>query len=304
MNASEAHREAIAAWRAFEKRHVPDLGPANPLIQLAHDSLLLYSARMQKGLPPKGNELPTAVRALGALCEIRKRADTDTNITEKSMIDLSKLDKLEKEVDEMLAKLKHKSDEDGDGYEDVSNPAADASANSDSGDDDDTEENDDELDKVLKASVNAYVRTNDETNRPGKLKTSDHDNFKGKVEAMTANIAATENCSKTEALRRLRDRYPDVVAGNPVTKGAPAATFEDHVAAEMKKGVTREVAGQRVMQMFGNTLPHRITKADAAAFELEGLADDTWRSDGSLTRTEALRKTRLENPSLFRKMQR
>ena len=271
----------------------------------------LYAGRMQKGLQPRGHELPTAVTALEALTRIQKRAFdlTDTTAKENNM-DLSSmknLDRLEKELDEIVAKLKSKNESDDDSsYEDVSNPTADAS-NSDADDgDDDQEDDDDELDKVLrKATVNRFVQENDApTNRPGELKTTDHDTYKTKVSAMVDNISATENCSKTEALRRLRERHPDMVAGNPVTKGAPAATFEGHVAVEMRKGCNYQTAAQRVMNAHGNLLPHRITKTDAASFEFEGVADDLWKNDASMSRTEALRAARRANPSLFKRMQR
>jgi hypothetical protein len=318
------YQDAVDAYREWARNvmrnQLPMLaegdGEPNPLVKLAHDSLLLYAGRVEKGLPLKGNELATAVTALGALRDIRKRAfdlteaerqlefsksaDTDTNEKEKSMnvSRLNDLAKLEEELDELAKRLKHTvtvTSSDGD-YEDESSPSLDAQ-NSDT-DNSDDEEDDDDLEK---ASINEYVRTNDSANRPGKLKSSDHDSFRTKTQAMVDNISATEGCSKTEALRRLRDRYPNIVAGNPVTKSAPAVTFEDHVAAEMRKGCSEQVAAQRVMNAFGNTLPRTdIKKAEIAAAALEDIADDIW-ANSDLDRCSALRKARLENKKLYKR---
>jgi hypothetical protein len=308
------HQQAVDAYRRWARNvmqnQLPmladtDADTENPLVKLAHDSLLLYAGRMQKGLALKGNELPTAVTALGALCQIRKCAP-DTNIKENSMdlSDLSNLDRLEKELDEMLLKLKSKNQsDDGDGYDDASDPTADASANSDNVDDE--EDDDDEVDKVLKATVNRFVQTNDAPEgRPGKLKTVDHATWRTKMQQIAEGIAASENCSKTEALRRARERNPALSHQN-LSKSAPS-TYEDLVNAEMKKGCNCETAAQRVAQLHGyRAFDNRvISKGEVASAVLEQAAADLYQSDGSLSRCEALRKARLSNPNLFRKMQR
>jgi hypothetical protein len=150
------------------------------------------------------------------------------------------------------------------------------------------------------------LQSNSETDRPGDLQTSDHGTWQAHAQRMVDHIAATENCSREEATRRLRQRYPEVASSHvPVAKSAPPMTFEDYVDLEvMRKGVTREIAGQRVAQAHGFTLPHRISKADVASADFADAAEAVWQDDTSLSRTEALRKARLENPRLYKRMQR
>jgi hypothetical protein len=299
----------------------------NPLIGLAADCLRIYEARIGKGLQPKGTELPTALAAMQTLTRIRKCQHDLTEVkhhlshggpnmsleemlkrVERLMKSGNNLDQAEALIDTLTKQIKHKvtvESSDGDGEDDWSEPAdAKANGNNASLEDGEDGEDDEEDDSMGKASVNEFVRTHDSNNRPGKLKTSDHDTYRTKVQAMVDNISATENCSKPEALRRLRERHPDIVAGNPINKSAPM-DFETAVEVEMRKGCSELVAQQRVMQMYGNLLPRtNITKGEVASAVLEDAADTIWKNDASLSRCESLRAARLANPSTFRRMQR
>jgi hypothetical protein len=93
---------------------------------------------------------------------------------------------------------------------------------------------------------------------------------------------------------------------NGVGKAAPT-TFESLVAAEMAKGVTHEVAAQRVMQLYGSAaLEHRdMSKREATATlaedQLLKRAESIWE-DGQLDRCESLREARKQHPRLFKAM--
>jgi hypothetical protein len=182
-----------------------------------------------------------------------------------------------------------------------SNPSLEASE-ADGDYDEDGE--DDELDK---RSINEVVRTNDPSNRPGSRKTSDHSTWKTKTQAMVDHISRTENCPKTEALRRLRDRYPDIANGNPINKSAPP-TFEDLVNSEMAKGVTREIAGQRIVQLhgynaFAGGVSKRLVKGANAEYAFQKRVGEVMYED-DVDAAEATRRVRKEDPTLFAALQR
>jgi hypothetical protein len=85
-------------------------------------------------------------------------------------------------------------------------------------------------------------------------------------------------------------------------------TFEDLVNIEMAKGVSAEVAGQRVAQLHGyRAFDHRnMSKAEATSVLAEDVllkrAEDIWQDDPSASRTDALRLARLASPQLYRRM--
>src|SRR6516225_78242 len=102
-----------------------------------------------------------------------------------------------------------------------------------------------------------------------------------------------------------RTNFPDVFASyqehtKPVNKSAPP-TYEDLVAAEMKKGCNFQTAAQRVAQLHGFRAFDNQTsfaKADVASAALENVADSLHQSDASLSRCEALRAARKARPDL------
>jgi hypothetical protein len=124
-------------------------------------------------------------------------------------------------------------------------------------------------------------------NRPGNLQQSDLSDWQDHAQRAIDGIAASEGCSREEATRRLRQSNPEVADGNPPMDKRAPMTFEDAVEIEMRKGVNAEVAGQRVAQAHGFTLPHRITKGDNISFEFAKRAEDIWQADSSLSRTES-----------------
>ena len=213
---------------------------------------------------------------------------------------MTDLDTLAKRLNDITAEidkqLRHRvtiESHDGDGYddadyEDVSNPSLEADDDSDEPDDHNYNElPDDDEDDLGKRSVNEYLREHDTSNRPGALKTSDHATYRTKTQAMVDNIAASENCTKTEAMRRLREWHPDVVNGTPVSKRGPT-TFEDLVNIEMAKGLNSEVAAQRVAQQHGfRALDHRnnLSKVDRTSI----LAEDALTVEQSPSAVAALR---------------
>jgi hypothetical protein len=227
------------------------------------------------------------------------------------------IDRLSKQVENLvaeidtLAKTKHKhsysfshTHDDGvDGEVDASDPSMD-DADAENTDDGEEEDNTD----MGKASINAVLRENDTDNRPGDLKHSDHAQSRHKFEALTDKIKNDKGCPRSEAMAYARQQFPDVYAdyqrhtnGNDSTaKRAP-----DLVELEMRKGVTREVASQRVAQLWGyrafdqSPITKRTARAEEAEYDLITKANEVWE-DSDLSRCEALRKARLDNPRLHR----
>ena len=94
--------------------------------------------------------------------------------------------------------------------------------------------------------------------------------------------------------------------GNTVGKSAPT-TYEDLVNAEIAKGFSRELAGQRVAQAHGyRALDHvgkSLRKGADAQWEFQKRVDEVMYDDG-VDASEATRRVRLEDPNLFRALQR
>jgi len=87
-------------------------------------------------------------------------------------------------------------------------------------------------------------------------------------------------------------------------------SFEEAVSEQMARGAsTYEVAAQRVVNLYGNTLQHEsfITKglADSAVVQsrFHDLTDQFVDADAHSPRCEALRKARLVNAKLFKAYQ-
>jgi hypothetical protein len=216
--------------------------------------------------------------------------------------------------------IEHSDDADswsGDG--DASNPSLSATSNDEADDDeengldnDNGADEDEDDDTVAKASVNRFVARNDAAHRPGALSSSKHPANRHKFEAMVDRITADQDIPKSQAMAVARAQFPDVyrsyqrhITGSAVNKSAP--TFEDLVSAEMAtKGINAEVAGQRVAQAHGfpalhhRSMTKRAAVVDYAENELVRKANALWNDDPGLSTTEALRKSRLANPALYR----
>jgi hypothetical protein len=204
--------------------------------------------------------------------------------------------------------------------------------------DDDEDEEDNDLGKAERTA--AYQATNSAADRPGALEHSTHRSAglgntpavqpsgRHKFTALSEKIAREENVSKTEAQSRARTRFPDVyrsyqdyLAGSSAqeqqssrnayrasySKRAPV-TAEDYIAAEIRKGFSPEMAAQRVAQLHGFRAFDRVDaitkRSNDTAAMFEWTAEHHWCDDASLSRTDALRKARLENRKLFRRYQR
>jgi hypothetical protein len=249
------------------------------------------------------------------------------------MTDLDNLEKkvaaLMREIDKEVAKAKHTytfshdDGEDGDGYGDDGDDYNDSNPSLDASNDDD---DDGDIEKLGPGPRPRYpgdashaglhypqddladaLQSNDEDDRPGDLQTTDHATYRHHVQRAVDNISATENCPKEEALRRLRARHPAIANGSvPVAKRA-ATDFDSLVSREMKKGVNREIAGQRIAQQFGFRAfdnGSRITKRRGdLIYEFQKRVDEIMWKD-QVDATEATRRARMEDPRLFAAMQR
>ena len=83
-------------------------------------------------------------------------------------------------------------------------------------------------------------------------------------------------------------------------------TFEDMVAAEMRKGVTAQMAAQRLGNLYGfRILDHRSSLAKSAE-RIEARFQDLvykYADDTGCTLDEATREVRRANPDLFKALQ-
>jgi hypothetical protein len=183
-------------------------------------------------------------------------------------------------------------------------------------------EEDDGSDLVAKASVNRFLRENNEDNRPGSLEHSSHtssSNQRHKFEALALKVKNDNGIPMSTALAQARMQFPEVFAdyqrwrrngSNGIGKRAGPATFEDLVNAEMAKGLNAECAAQRVVQQHGfRALDHRsLSKREAVSVvaedELMKRAEDIFQDDPTASRTDALRRARLASPRLMRALTR
>jgi hypothetical protein len=248
---------------------------------------------------------------------------------------IQKLDSLTDDISRTLSKrTQHFSfshddgqdggDDDGSGdgdngsYPDTWSEHADASADGnnadleDDGDDGDGEEDDGQLPNISKASINEYLRENDENNRPGSLEHSSHtssSNSRHKFEALALKIKNESGIPMSSALAQCRMQFPEVYqdfqrwrrnGSNGIGKRGPA-TFEDLVALEQAKGLNKECAMQRVAQARGfRAFDHRsMGKSEAVAVlaedQLMRKAEDIYQNS-ELNRCESLRAARLQSP--------
>jgi hypothetical protein len=292
-----------------------DDGPVNPLIKMAFDA-------MQAG------HIPAAVRCLRTLNNIRIdkiaavrkpaqqlatsrliKADQTKELNMDNAQLESQIDDLIKQIDAVLlndsvskrrTKLTtHRIYDDG--IDDVSNPAAHAD-----GGDEEEPEDDEEEEAVEKASVNEFLRVDDTSNRPGGLSSSSHGQGGHKFERLINDIKNERGVPGSQAAHIARSEFPDVFreyqdSKKPIFgKRAP-----DLVGAEMAKGCTREVAMQRVAQLHGYpAFAGTLAKAADAEADFIAAAAEMQERDPSLDACSALRKARLSNPALYKRLQR
>jgi hypothetical protein len=235
--------------------------------------------------------------------------------------DMTDIDELSKRVSDLvaeidtLAKAKHTytfshddgADDGDDGdYEGVSNPSLERNdLDAENGDDND---DDDELEK---ATINAAQLRNDHAQRPGALKESSHSQSRHKFEALVSKIVNDQGLPRSQAMAYARVQYPDVYSSYQAfsTAGTTAKRAPDLVEAEMMKGCSREVALQRVAQLHGfrafdtPSLSKAAARAEDAEFDLITKANEVW-ADSGLSRCEALREARLNNPALHKRLTR
>ena len=140
-----------------------------------------------------------------------------------------------------------------------------------------------------------------------------------KFDRLVEHVMERDSCSKNAAMATARREYPDAyesyqsfVAGSPTNEQATRRagrgvgkrmpdSYEDLVAAEMRKGVPWRIAEQRVINVHGSTaLNNRMIKRDgpSVAAEFSKRATAIMWNDG-VDRTEALRRLRKEQPWLY-----
>jgi hypothetical protein len=236
----------------------------------------------------------------------------------------SQLDTLVKRIDaEIDKRTQHFSfshddgNGDGDGEVDASDPTADDGYDNPGDDGDDGYDDEDVEDEFDKATIDAAAIRNDPSNRPGDLPTSSHtssSNARHKFEAMVERISNDKGIPKSEAMARARQQYPELyrnyVGSADYLKAAPGS-FEALVSEQMAKGCsTYEQAAQRVVQQHGyrafdsRDMSKREAVSVVAESELMSKANDIWRDDPTLTRTDALRAARQDHPALYKRMNR
>jgi hypothetical protein len=252
----------------------------------------------------------------------------------EQLLESGDLNAAEGYLDAALVKLKHKyhvnfthddgNDESHDAEDDeVYDYSAlrDAGNGDDNPDDEDPDDDEDEdLGKIAKDLIDHTQREYDPKNRPGDLPISSHTSSSNSrhFEAMVDKISNEEGVPKSQALHLARQRHQDLYAsyqrhgngrGSPsrgdTAKRAPEETWESRVSQEMKKcGVTMEVAAQRVAQLHGfPALQNRMFKGTDTSLvaALQKRAEDIALRDG-IGRADALRKARLEQPSLYKSL--
>jgi hypothetical protein len=312
---------AAKAVQIHEHRIEKGLAPRGELILAVHSLATLCKIRTLQSALTNVAEQISGVKGMTKLEQMTKHA--------RALLDAGNLDAAEALIDEITKRLKHKvtvesgdDGEDGD-YSDVISPSLDAkntdreNNDGDNGETMDDEEEDDTDDEksVSKASINEVVRTHSEANRPGSLSASRHpssSNARHKFLGLVQDIRNKHGVPQTEAMAIARQYHPDTFADYQKQEASPRSigkaaplTFEDHVAREMAKGCTEQVGQQRVMQMYGNTLLRTdIKKSEIAGAVLEDAANEIWKADASMSRTEALRAARRANPTLYKRMQR
>jgi hypothetical protein len=195
-----------------------------------------------------------------------------------------RVDSLCREIDNAVAlKARHRvivehddgngnGDDDGDYGDGDSNPSMDASEADDDEDngnpgndvDDDDDDEDAEEEFSKAESIGQLLQSNDPTNRPGALRSERHSS-PGHTTAPPPALTRTKFDAQVERIMR-------------------------------EENMNRTRAWDRVSSF--------AKRANDIGAMFEGTAEHNWCDDNSLSRTEALRKARLENRKLFRRYQR
>lgn len=256
----------------------------------------------------------------GAVASIIKRDPT----VERTSMNYSAL---ESQVDDLIAKIDSElaidkarrrrvvveHEDDGDTWSEHADSMSDGN-NADLSDLSDDEDPEDEEDgqEIEKASINASISRNDMSNRPGAVSSSTHGQGRHKFEALADKIRNDEGVPKSSALAMARTRFPDVFASyqahlrrpDNAFKAAPG-TYEQLVSEQIAKGFSPAMAAQRVANLYGyRAFDNRtISKREGVQDAFERCADNIWKGDETLSRTEALRAARREQPRLFKAMQ-
>jgi hypothetical protein len=112
-----------------------------------------------------------------------------------------------------------------------------------------------------------------------------------------------DGCSRTDAAAKARNEYPDLWDAYRDHTVSKSDDFDQLVAAEMRKGVSREIAGQRVITKYGvRPDATRVDKheASAAAFTV---AVATLMVEKRCSRTAAMAEIRKRRPDLYESFQ-
>jgi hypothetical protein len=234
--------------------------------------------------------------------------------------DLDALDAQLAELNKVLDhKLKQDGDDDGNGNGDYDDQL-DAMAH-DSGSDDDNNDNgddDDDDDGIALSTTNNRKRMLN----PGRplhyqpdLEKAYGDNASSgsplpvthRWEALVQNLAAEHGVPLSTASVMARKQYPRLWVSYQQSglQGNASSSHQQLVATEMAKGLSREIAEQRVMHAHGSA-PLDLNKcADSPVVRFMRTVDTIMKRQRQprLTRVEAMRKARLTNPRLFGRYQ-
>jgi len=128
---------------------------------------------------------------------------------------------------------------------------------------------------------------------------ADDDDNEESLDDFARKIASREKVSRTEALTRARLRRPDLLS-DPVTKSA--ASYDELLKAEIKKGCLREAAAARVALLYPEAAKAQIAKSESDVSAFMRNVDQTMRACGC-SRTVAMQKVRKEAPEAFDRFQ-
>jgi hypothetical protein len=140
-----------------------------------------------------------------------------------------------------------------------------------------------------------------------------------KFDSRVEHVMERDGVPRHVAMSRARQEYPENYAAHQSTVstdsasaqhtrragygvGKSAPSFSDLCEIEIRKGCSPTLAAQRVINAHGADAPDaRITKGDSALAQIEATACEILDAEGG-DRVSALRKARLLNPSLYRRL--
>jgi hypothetical protein len=193
----------------------------------------------------------------------------------------------------------------------------------------------DDIEHMSKASLTYAQTENNPMHRPGASALTAHPSAgvtltpatraasPHKFDALVDHVQNRDSCTRSEAMSRARQEYPDTYASyqdfqaaSPTTeqesrrligKSSGPQTFEGLVSEQMRKGVTEEIARVRVINQYGSTALRDRDFAkrvgDDVADQFHKRAEDLWL-DSECSRTDALRAARLAHPNLYNALRR